>query len=138
MKDIKKDPLFNKIIYFVGKEVDYSIEELKIRSRKREFVFPRQLYMFFLQRHTKITLNDIGRIFERDHATVLHAKRVVNNLIDTDRRIKNIFLNIENSIVVYKSKNINSKNSIFKNLLSISELNNEEVKFWIERFVDAP
>jgi chromosomal replication initiator protein len=45
--------------------------------------------MFFAKRLTKASLASIGsQIGSRDHATVLHACKTVNNLSETDRQFK--------------------------------------------------
>ena len=59
------------------------------KTRKREVVQARQLAMYFSKLHTKSSLASIGlQCGNRDHATVLHACRTVNNLIDTDKQFK--------------------------------------------------
>jgi chromosomal replication initiator protein len=58
-------------------------------TRKREIVQARQIAMYFSKQLTKTSLKSIGtQLGNRDHATVLHACRTVNNLIETDRRFK--------------------------------------------------
>lgn len=44
-------------------------------TRKRPYVQMRQLAMYILREQTKLTLEQIGAIFNKDHATVLHACR---------------------------------------------------------------
>jgi len=45
--------------------------------------------MYFSKTLTKSSLASIGsQIGNKDHATVLHACKTVNNLIDTDRTFK--------------------------------------------------
>lgn len=66
-----------------------TIADLRIRTRKREIVEARQVCMWWLKNNTKQSLNDIGSYFgEFDHATVLHACKTVNNLIDTNKAFK--------------------------------------------------
>jgi len=54
---------------------------LNVKSRKREIVYGRQLVMWYLINNTKMTLTSIGKLFELDHATVLHAKKQIENFI---------------------------------------------------------
>jgi len=62
---------------------------LILKTRKREIVQARQLAMFFSKRMTKSSLSSIGlHCGNKDHATVLHACRTVNNLIETDKQFK--------------------------------------------------
>jgi chromosomal replication initiator protein len=59
------------------------------KTRKREIVQARQVAMFFSKNLTKSSLATIGsRIGGKDHATVLHACKTVNNLIETDKRFR--------------------------------------------------
>ena len=68
---------------------DISMDALNSKTRKREIVQARQLSMFFSKRLTKASLASIGlHCGNKDHATVLHACRTVNNLIETDKQFK--------------------------------------------------
>ena len=65
------------------------LEMLKSKTRKREVVQARQLAMYFSKQFTKSSLSNIGlHCGGKDHATVLHACRTVNNLMDTDKKFK--------------------------------------------------
>jgi chromosomal replication initiator protein len=68
---------------------DLPIDLLKSKTRRREVVQARQLAMYFAKSMTKSSLSTIGmHCGGRDHATVLHACRTVNNLIETDKKFK--------------------------------------------------
>lgn len=68
---------------------DMPMELLKSKTRKREIVQARQLTMYFSKQLTKNSLATIGaQCGNKDHATVLHACRTVNNLAETDKRFK--------------------------------------------------
>ena len=65
------------------------VETLQSKTRKRHIVQARQLAMFFAKKLTKASLASIGtQIGKRDHATVLHACKTVNNLSTTDKQFK--------------------------------------------------
>jgi len=69
----------------------YRIDENSVLSntRKREIVQARQVAMYFAKQLTKSSLKGIGvRLGKKDHATVLHACRTVNDLMETDRQFK--------------------------------------------------
>ena len=69
------------------------------RKRDREIVFKRQVIQFFLDQYTKYSLAKIGHITGNyDHATVIHAKKVINNLVDTDSTIRNEMREIDSII----------------------------------------
>ncbi|MFM2206068.1 MAG: chromosomal replication initiator protein DnaA [Bacteroidota bacterium] len=68
---------------------DLPIEMLKSKTRKRQVVQARQIAMYFAKNMTKSSLSSIGaHCGGKDHATVLHACRTVNNLIETDKKFK--------------------------------------------------
>lgn len=59
---------------------------LDTKTRKREVVTARQIAMYFSKQYTTASLATIGQeIGGKDHATVLHACKTVENLSDTER-----------------------------------------------------
>jgi len=65
------------------------LNAINSKSRKREIVQARQLAMFFSKKLTKTSLATIGlHCGNKDHATVLHSCKTINNLIETDKQFK--------------------------------------------------
>jgi chromosomal replication initiator protein len=90
-------------IDFIQKVVsDYfniPMELLKSKTRKREVVQARQIAMYFAKSMTKSSLASIGmQCGGKDHATVLHACRTVNNLLETDKKFRVYIDDIEKKI----------------------------------------
>lgn len=80
---------------------DLPIELLKSKTRKREVVQARQIVMFFAKSMTKSSLASIGaQCGGKDHATVLHACRTVNNLIDTDKQFRGYIHELDKKISI--------------------------------------
>ncbi len=80
---------------------DLPIELLKSKTRKREVVQARQIAMFFAKRMTKSSLANIGmHCGGKDHATVLHACKTVNNLVETDKRFRTYVDELEKKISI--------------------------------------
>jgi chromosomal replication initiator protein len=78
---------------------DLPIELMKSKTRKREVVQARQIAMYFAKQYTKSSLATIGaHCGGKDHATVLHACKTVNNLMDTDKRFKAYVEELEKKI----------------------------------------
>ncbi|MBR5958131.1 MAG: chromosomal replication initiator protein DnaA [Salinivirgaceae bacterium] len=76
-------------------------EAITSKTRKREIVQARQIAMYFAKGMTKLSLATIGaQIGGKDHATVLHACKTVNNLIDTDRQFKGYIDEIEKKLKI--------------------------------------
>jgi chromosomal replication initiator protein len=65
------------------------LDVINSKTRKREVVQARQLAMFFSKKHTKSSLAHIGKqCGNKDHATVLHAVKAINNLAETDKKFR--------------------------------------------------
>ena len=71
----------------VSSQFKVSLADLQSKSRKKSIAFPRQIAMFLSRKHTEETLVDIGRLFNRDHSTVMHAIKVVSDLSRRDLSI---------------------------------------------------
>ena len=76
-----------------------AIDTLKSKTRKREVVQARQIAMYFAKQLTKSSLATIGmHCGGKDHATVLHACRTVNNLMDTDKKFRHYVQELDKKI----------------------------------------
>lgn len=63
----------------------HGIEILRMRTRKQEIKEERQMAMWWVKKTSTFSLAKIGALLGYyDHATVLNAIKVVNNLRDTD------------------------------------------------------
>jgi chromosomal replication initiator protein len=83
----------------VSQYFDLSVEEMNSKTRRRNIVQARQLAMYFAKEHTKASLTTIGlHCGNKDHATVLHACRTVRNLVETDKKFKSYFNELERII----------------------------------------
>jgi len=61
------------------------LEKIKVNNRKAQVIRAKQFTAFFLKREIyKITLEEIGKVFNRDHATMIHSIRKINDLIEVD------------------------------------------------------
>jgi chromosomal replication initiator protein len=83
----------------VSEYFNIPLEMMHSKTRKREIVQARQISMYFSKNLTKSSLAHIGsQIGGKDHATVLHACKTVNNLIDTDKRFRHYLEEIEKKL----------------------------------------
>lgn len=81
---------------------DLPIELLKSKTRKREIVQARQIAMYFAKKMTKSSLANIGmHCGGKDHATVLHACRTVNNLQETDKHFRKYLEDLEKKLSIH-------------------------------------
>ncbi len=89
VKNVKKEISIDYIQKVVSNYFQMDVETLRSPTRKRHIVQARQLAMYFSKKLTKSSLANIGsQIGKRDHATVLHACKTVDNLISTDKQFK--------------------------------------------------
>ncbi|MCP4310901.1 MAG: chromosomal replication initiator protein DnaA [Bacteroidetes bacterium] len=89
IKSTKREISIDYIQKVVCNYYNIGLELLQSKTRKREIVQARQVAMFFSKTLTKSSLATIGsQIGGKDHATVLHACKTVNNLIETDKRFR--------------------------------------------------
>ena len=68
----------------VCKEFGITEKDIASNSRKKGVVRPRQIAMYLARRHTKQSIQSIGRSFNRYHATVIHS---INN-IEKELKVK--------------------------------------------------
>ena len=89
VKNTKREVSIDYIQKIVSDYFQMDIETLQSKTRKRHIVQARQLAMFFAKKFTKASLASIGsQIGKRDHATVLHACKTVDNLSSTDKHFR--------------------------------------------------
>lgn len=89
VKNIKKEISIDYIQKVVSDYFQMDLNTLQSKTRKRDVVQARQLAMFFAKKYTKASLANIGsQIGSRDHATVLHACKTIDNLSSTDKQFK--------------------------------------------------
>lgn len=86
-KTEKKDRIIKCVETYFG-------VDLMDNSRRREIVFARQVAMLFLNIKTKMGVVAIGKEFNRHHASVIHAEKIISNLCEnsgeTRRQISEI------------------------------------------------
>lgn len=89
VKNTKREVSIDYIQKIVSDYFQMDIDTLQSKTRKRHIVQARQLAMFFAKKFTKASLASIGsQIGKRDHATVLHACKTVDNLSSTDKQFR--------------------------------------------------
>ena len=73
-----------------------SLNEMLSPRRSRSLVRPRQIAMYLAKKLTTKSLPDIGRQFNnRDHTTVIHAVKKIDELIRKDNEIRQNILEIK-------------------------------------------
>jgi len=73
----------------VASHFNLNIQELLSPRRSRSLARPRQIAMYLAKQHTTNSLPDIGRKFSnRDHTTVIHAVKKIDELLKKDSDIR--------------------------------------------------
>ncbi|WP_029034679.1 chromosomal replication initiator protein DnaA [Salinimicrobium terrae] len=101
VKNTKREVSIDYIQKIVSEYFQMDVETLQSKTRKRHIVQARQLAMFFAKKFTKASLASIGsQIGKRDHATVLHACKTVDNLASTDKQFQKFVEDINKKLTL--------------------------------------
>ena len=85
-----------KIQSTVSSYFNVDIKDIHSKSRKQEIVKARQITMYLYKKYTNFSYAHIGNLVgKRDHATVLHAVRTIQDLIDIDKAFRSVMDEIE-------------------------------------------
>lgn len=73
--------LIPDILLLVGRAFGIAHADLMGRGRARHFARPRQIAMWLCRRCTPCSFPELGRVFGRDHTTVMHGVEQVERLM---------------------------------------------------------
>jgi chromosomal replication initiator protein len=86
---IDQEISLDNIKNLVAKHFDIPVDKLGAKTRLREVVMARQLSMYLAKTYTNSSLKVIGDSFGgRDHSTVIHSLKTIQDLMDTDNLFK--------------------------------------------------
>lgn len=92
----KEQITIEKIQDIVSSYFNIALEDLHSKSRKREIVQARQVTMFLSKKYTDHSYSRIGSLVgKRDHATVLHACKAIQDAIEVDKGFRSTMKTIE-------------------------------------------
>ena len=108
------------------KEIVESYFELSItrNTRKRQYVEARAIYYKLCRIFTQLSLEQIGKSVNRDHASVLHGVRSINTWEEVDKRMNNNMRILKNKIINYqveKDKTVELNESIVLKYIQLKE-----------------
>ena len=84
----------------VASYFNLNIHEMLSPRRSRSLARPRQIAMYLAKQYTTNSLPDIGRKFSnRDHTTVIHAVKKIDELMKKDNEISNHITEIKKKIL---------------------------------------
>lgn len=67
---------FQRIIMSVAEHFQISTRLMMSKSRQRELVLARNMCMYIMKNYFNMTLKEVGKAFNRDHTTAIHAIRM--------------------------------------------------------------
>ena len=112
--DYRSNHLLLKMLDYVSMDTGISISSMQGKNRKREIVFARQIYCWLVNKYIKKgdtpSFATVGSLINKDHATVIHAIKTVNNLIETNKYIKKRVNQMELKAKIISITNVNAIN----------------------------
>lgn len=94
----KRQITFDTIVETVCSQYNIEPSLLYSKTRKREVADARQLVMMLAKKHTKMSSTNIGLKLDRNHATVLHACKAIEERISVDKDFRALVGKIEGSM----------------------------------------
>jgi chromosomal replication initiator protein len=89
VRDVERKVGIEEIQKKVAEYYKIRIADLRSPRRSVGIVRPRQVAMYLSKQLTTRSLPEIGRMFHRDHTTVIHAVRRVEELAQSDTVLRN-------------------------------------------------
>ncbi len=74
----------NLIKKIVGKHFKINMEDFNSKRKTQSITWPRQIAMYLATELTDLSLPEIGREFNRDHSTVVHARDLIKAKVEAD------------------------------------------------------
>ncbi|MBU1031842.1 chromosomal replication initiator protein DnaA [Patescibacteria group bacterium] len=97
-KPLPKDP--KQVLSVVCSYFDITLKELTGPGRQKGVVMPRHVAMFILSEELNLTVEKIGQILGgRDHTTIMHGRDKMKKLINTDREIQRILIEVKQKMI---------------------------------------
>ncbi|MBL8758048.1 MAG: chromosomal replication initiator protein DnaA [Phycisphaerae bacterium] len=92
---IQIQTIINAVTDFYG----VKMTDLQSKRRQRSIALPRQLCMYLARRNTRYSLEEIGGYFGgRDHTTVMHAVRTIDDRRETDEEFAGVIRALEDKL----------------------------------------
>lgn len=87
-----------KIFSAVYKKYNIPKEEIVGKKRSKEIAFSRHVSIYLIRKITEMSLPNIGKIFERDHSTIMSSIDIIEKKLHTDSMFENELADIEKDI----------------------------------------
>ena len=99
LQEQKTAPCPEKIITAVSSIYGIRKEDLIGKSQSHEYSLPRQIAMYLCRTELKLPFQTIGKIFKRDHSTVMTSiKQVERKIENFDQELLSSIIDIKNAV----------------------------------------
>ena len=78
----KRPSLEGEILLRVAEYFGVSKEDILSHSRKKEFALARHITMYLLHSIKGVSLTKLGKMFDRDHTSILYAAEKIKTLLE--------------------------------------------------------
>ncbi|MBI2338148.1 chromosomal replication initiator protein DnaA [Candidatus Daviesbacteria bacterium] len=96
--NIKIEP--KKVLETVCEYFNLNQKDLTGAKRQKELVLPRHITMFILSEQLNLTVEKIGQLLgKRDHTTVMHGRDKIKKLVNQDREVQRMFIEIKQKLM---------------------------------------
>ena len=72
----------------VARKFNVDLAQINSTERTQSLVTPRQVAMFISRKYTTNSLEEIGKAFEKKHATILHGVKTIQQRIETESDLR--------------------------------------------------
>lgn len=83
---------------FIINTYGYKFEDLKIKSRKQQYVQARYVAIYLLQEYTNYQYGSIAALFNKKRCSIYTAIDVINDRIDTEKNFKELINEIKKQL----------------------------------------
>ena len=90
---------FDGLLAQAARAFKVGAEDILGASRKPDLVLARQSAMYLCRKKLGLSFPELGKAFRRDHSTVIHGIRKIEELVKTDKVLHNLLLEIENAAI---------------------------------------
>ena len=90
------------VIDIVCQTLNINVSDIYSKTRKRNISEARQICMYLVYNECLLSLHQVGRIFNRDHSTIIHGRRNIANWLRYEDDFKKKFTKVELAILEHQ------------------------------------
>lgn len=105
--------------------------EIDTKDRS-QILFEARIMYYVIAKKRNYSLNTIGRVVNRHHATVIHGITIHNNYMEFNKSYKILF----DSLMVYLNMNDNNVPEMRELISKTSKMKSKEIRFVIDKFIN--